>query len=396
MGDVPTASWTVTQPWRGIFGMLVCLGIAFGITSAYNMSEFMGLFTAWAICIVPIEVIVGIPWGGKYPAEKFDNPWRGFLIILFMFFIATIALVFITRFIGGSGIITSVGPIHPLMNVWIIGVVITTFFAVIAFGCWPFQKMSLPAKGFLTLLAVYLIWTAGFRLFNFDTVTLPFLEPVFFTQHVPAYVDGGVFAGLAGVNPGGPIAWDQGLTFFFGMVMFLFVFVHLGMWPISKFKSLMTQPTMGIVLFISCFVLALIAYAIGVWAMDIDPIRMMLSYICFAFGMLAIIFMFQMWPGRLWKGPTGGFINLLVAVVLAIVAFYGIQAFCSMIFGQALDPVTMTYHSYYEQIGNGVLFMGPDGWFAMANVMLALTFPAWAVYGPVFDFWPLPPTPGPP
>jgi hypothetical protein len=387
VGDVPTASWTVTQPWRGVFGMLVCLGIAFGITCAYGMDEFMGLFTAWAICIVPIEVVVGIPWmGGAFPAGKLENPWKGFAIIAFMFFIATIALVFITKFIGGSGVISSVGPIHPLMNVWIIGVVILTFFGVIAFDCWPFQKMSLPAKGFLTLLAVYLIWTAGFRLLNFDTMTIPALEPVFGTIHVPAYVSGGIFANLAGVNPSGPIAWDQGMTFFFGMVVFLFVFVHLGMWPFSKFKSLMSQPTLGIVLFIACFAGALISYAIGVWGMDIDPIKMMLYYVCYAFGMLGILFMFQMWPGRLWKGPVGGFVNLLVAAVLAIIAFWGIQAFCSAVFGDA----------YFVQVGHGILFAGPSGWFAMMNVMLALTFPAWAVFGPVFDFWPLPPTPAPP
>jgi hypothetical protein len=381
VGDiVPTASWTVTQPWRGIFGMLVCLGIAFGISSAYNMAQFMGLFTAWAICIVPIEVIVGLPWGGKYPAEKLENPWRGFAIIAFMFFVATMALLFVTRFIGGGGLMHGLGLIHPLMNVWIIGVVITTFFGVIAFGCWPFQKMSLPAKGFLTLLVVYLVWTAGFRLFNFDNVMI-------MPGHtLPFYAPDGPFAGLMGVNPSGPIAWESALTFFFGMVVFLFVFVHLGMWPFSKYKSLMVQPMMGIVVFIACFIGALITYAIMVWGMDIYPIKALLYYICFAFGMLAIIFMWQMWPGRLWKGPTGGFINLLFSGVLAIIAYFGIRAFCSMIFGP----------EFFVQIGHGYLAMGPDGWFAMANVMLALTFPAWAVYGPVFDFWPLPPTPAPP
>ena len=386
MGDVPTASWTVTQPWRGVFGMLVCLGVAFAIANAFNMPTFMGIFTAWAICIVPIEVIVGLPWmGGTYPAGKFDNPWRGFAILIFMFFIATIAFWMLTRYIGGGAFATVIGG-NPVLNVWIIGVVITTFFAVIAFGCWPFQKMSLPAKGFLTLLAVYLIWTVGFRLFNFDVLAtgIPALHT---GPDMPLYTALGPLAYLGGINPSGAFAWEGALTFYFWMVAFLFVFVHLGMWPISKFKSLMVQPILGIVLFIACFVLALIAYAIGVWAMDIDPIRFLLYIISFAFGMLAIIFMFQMWPGRMWSQPTGGFINLLVAVVLAIVAFFAIRGFCSMTFGPEY---------YVIDTATGFLNLGPDGWFAMANVMLALIFPAWAVYGPVFDFWPLPPTPGPP
>ncbi len=398
--DFPTASWTVTQPWRGIFGMLVCLGVAFAITTAFDMDAFAGVFTAWAICIVPIEVVVGIPWmGGKFPAGQFENPWKGIFIIIFMFMIATFAFLFITRFIGAAGLMTSHAPIHPLMNTWIIGVVITTFFGVIAFGCWPFHKMSLPAKGFLTLLAVYLIWTAGFRLISFDGVmvapnlVLPFysISPIFGPGLFAAVagtptVMGPAVGNFMGVNPSGPIPWEAMLTFFFGMVVFLFVFVHLGMWPFSKFKSLMVQPILGIVLMIACFAGALITYAIMVWGMDIYPIKVMLYYICFAFGMLGIIFMFQMWPGRMWAGPVGGFVNLLVSAVLAIIAFYGIQGFCSMIFGP----------EYFVQTGNGYLALGPSGWFAMANVMLALTFPAWAVYGPVFDFWPLPPTPAPP
>jgi hypothetical protein len=38
----------------------------------------------------------------------------------------------------------------------------------------------------------------------------------------------------------------------------------------------------------------------------------------------------------------------------------------------------------------------PNDIFAIANLMLGLTFPAWAAYSAFWDFWPLPPTPPPP
>lgn len=368
-GEAPTASWTVTQPWRGLFGMLVCLGIALGISAVFRVEHFTELMGAWAMCIVPIEVIVGVPWGGKYPAERLENPWRGLALTFFMFGIASIAFVFIRQYIGG-------GAISAIPVVYIIGTVIMTMFLAIAFGCWPYHKMSLPAKGFLTLITAYLIWTAGFRFLSFDNIML---GPGF---SAPMFPHGGI-------NPSGPIAWESGITFFFIMIVFMFVFLHLGFWPFTKFKSLCVQPALGIAVFITCFAIALIVFAIMAWGMDIYPIRIMTEFVCYAFGILGLIFMFQMWPGRLWKQPTGGFINLLVGIVIAVCAWYGIKAFCSMIWAAELPGL-------FTGIGDGYLAAGPFGYFAMATVLLGLTFPAWAVYGPSWDFWPLPPTPAPP
>lgn len=369
--EFPTATWTVTQPWRGLFGMLVCLGVAFGITFVFfkEVTQFTGLMGNWAMCMVPIEVIIGVTWMGRYPAEKFDNPWRGLALTILMFFVGSIALMFLAHMIGGGD------ATNPILSSCIIWSVIITMFWAIAFGSWPFHKMSLPAKGFLTLLCSYLVLMAGFRLLNFNEIGVGAAG-----GYVPFYPGGGI-------NPGGPISWDAGLCFFFMMIVFMFVMLALGFWPVSKFKSLMTQPIMGISVFIINFALAFICYAIMVWGMDLDPVRSMIYFVMFAFGLLGMIFMFQMWPGRMWPQPLGGFINLLIAAVIAICAFFGIRAFCSMVFGPewfVADPTT------------GYLMLGPHGWFAMATVGLGLTFPAWAIYGPAYDFWPLPPTPGPP
>jgi len=327
--------------------------------------------------------------------EKLENPWRGFALLVFMFTIGTLICFWVLKFVGAAGVVihpVSGDPIsflvHPLVNVFIICVVIVTFFVVIAFGSWPWHKMSLAARGFLSLLSAYLIMLVLWRLFNFDMINVPGILAGNQLLTVPFYSTGGDFALISGINPSGPLPWAGLLCFMFWMVVFLFVFVHLGMWPISKFKSLMVQPIMGIVLFILCFALALGAYGVGVWAMKLEPIYFMIVGISFAFGMLGILFMFQMWPGRLWKPPTMGFVNLLLAVVIGIAAYYGIKGFCNVIFVAA---------GANTSIVGGVGAMGwPLGYFAMANVMLALTFPMWAIYQPFFDFWPMRPTPGPP
>jgi len=286
-----------------------------------------------------------------------------------MFIVGSLAMLFLAYAIADSDWTS------PILSICIIWTVATTMFWAIAFGSWPFHKMSLPAKGFLTLLGSYLVVMAGFRLLNFNEIGV---------GAAGGYVP---FLPGLGINPGGPISWDAGTCFFFMMVAFMFVFLALGFWPMSKFKSLMSQPALGISVFIGCFALAFVSYAIMVWGLDLDPVRSMLYFICFAFGLLGILFMFQAWPGRMWSQPVGGFVNLILAVIIGIVAFYLVRMFCGMIFGPEFfvaDPNT------------GLLMLGPFGWFAIATVCLGLTFPAWAIYGPAWDFWPLPPTPPPP
>jgi hypothetical protein len=70
-------------------------------------------------------------------------------------------------------------------------------------------------------------------------------------------------------------------------------------------------------------------------------------------------------------------LNIVIAIIVGIIAYYAIGAFCTAHFGAK----AMSY---------------PNDIFAIANLMLGLTFPAWAAYSAFWDFWPLPPTPPPP
>lgn len=365
-----TARWTAMQPWRGLLALVITMAIALIITTIFEMKTFMGIFTIYAISMVPIEVLMGLGWGNNYPPTgNLQQPWRGLALIIFMAILGTLTCFLVMKWIGN-------GAAHPLTNVYIICTVCLTFWAVIAFGMWPFQNLSLPAKGFLTLICVFLIMWLGLKLFDFSMLSFPTGINPAPEGPVPFYAKGGPLEVFAGIAPTGLFAWESALAFWFWMLVFLFAFVMLGMWPFNKVPALMKQPVMGIALFVVCGILTWISFKIGVGAMKIEPIRFMLHGVCGLFGLLMIITMFEMWPGRNLKSPAGGFINIILGIIIAIIGFYAIEAFCNWHFGEA-----MKY---------------PFNWMAVANVMLAITFPIWAAYSGFFTYWPLPPTPPPP
>jgi len=368
----PTAKWTVTQPWRGLFALAVTLGFALTITAYFSMEMYLGFFTTLIMSNVPILIVIGLGWQGQYPpTEGMPRPWGAFLLTAFVMLIGVLACLGLVSFVAG-------GVAQPFIHVQAIVTVIMTFFLVIAFGMWPFDKLSLPAKGFLTLICAYILAWLVLHLFNFSMLSFPTGVNPSPIDPVPFYAKGGPLAAFALLAPMGPIIWESALNFFLWMVLFLFVFVSLQMWPFHKFPGLMKQPVMGIVLTVSCGVLAYIAHLIGVGVLNIAPLYLVLYGVCYLYGMLLFILMFQMWPGRTIKSPVGcGFLNLALAIGVAILAYYVTRAFCIGHFGAK----AMTH---------------PNDVFAMANVMLGLTFPAWAAYGGFWDFWPLPSTPPPP
>ena len=369
----PTARWTVTQPWRGIFGLVITLAAMLIITSIFDIKGYLGLFTTFIMCNVPVVAVIGAGWEGKYPStEGLSQPSRGFLLTAFVVLIGVLCALGLVNF--GAG-----GAATPFIHVQAIVTVITTFFLVIALGMWPFQQLSLPAKGFLTLILAYIIGWLITLLFNFNLLSNPqgiIPSPV---DPVPFYAEGGPLAPFANIAPMGPFAWESALLFYFCVFTFLFCFVALQFWPFSKSPKLMKQPVMGIVVIISCLILGIILYFIGVSALKIAPLRFLLYLVSFLFGLLMFLFMFQMWPGRAIKSPAGcGLLNIILSIIAGIIAYHLLLAFCTSHFG--LEAM--------KQYPNDV--------FATANLMLGLVFPAWAIYAVAWDFWPLPPTPPPP
>ena len=364
----PTARWTITQPWRGIFGLIITLGSAMIITSIFDLQTYLGTFTTFIMSNVPILAVIGAGWQAQYPStEGLPQPWKGFLLTAFSVLVGLLACFLLVDFLAD-------GAATPFIHVQAINTVITTFFLVIAFGLWPFSKMSLPGKGFWTLILAYVLaWIITRLFFNFSM--LSYAAP---TGPVPFYAEGGPLAVFAGIAPKGAFAWECALAFYFSILLFLFCFLALGFWPFNKSASVMKQPTMGIVVTLVCLVLGAILYLIGTQALNIEPLKFLLYLVSFLFGLLMFIFMFQMWPGRTLKSPVGGgILNIILSIIVAIIAYNALGAWCVSNFGAD----AMKY---------------PFDIFATANLMLGLTFPAWAAYAAFWDFWPLPPTPPPP
>ena len=369
----PTARWTIMQPWRGIFGLVVTLGAMLIVTSIFDIKGYMGLFTTFIMCNVPVVAVIGAGWQGQYPStEGLSQPGRGFLLTAFVVVIGILCALGLVNF-------SADGAATPFIHVRAIVTVITTFFLVIAFGMWPFQKLSLPGKGFLVLICAYIIGWLITMLFDFSMLSYPQGINPSPIDPVPFYAPGGPLAPFANIAPMGPFAWESALTFYFCVFTFLFCFVALQFWPFSKSPGLMKQPVMGIVVIITCLVLGTILYFIGVGALKIAPLRYLLYLVSFLFGLLMFLFMFQMWPGRAIKSAAGcGFLTIVLAIIAGIIAYHLLLAFCTAHFGaEAMKQY-------------------PTDVFATANLMLGLIFPAWAVYAVGWDFWPLPPTPPPP
>jgi hypothetical protein len=368
MSEVPTVGWSRSQPGRGFFGAIICILLSFFLCKLFTWDNFNGVVGMYSMSMVPVAGIIGMVWGAKYPqVERLPQAWRGLLLTFFTFFLGSIAFYVLLYF-------WSAGVVQPFSVISLIVTICVTFFLIIAWGCWPWNNASLPIKGLLTLITAYLLgWGVSF-LFNFDTLVIPGVGTI------PFYDTGGPFEAFAAIAPSGAVQWQHAITYAFASVIILFTFALIGMWPFYKVPGLMKQPVMGIVLTVVCLGLGYVLYFIGVQWMGIEPIRWMIDIICYAFGLLMIMVMFETWPGRMFPAPWGGFLNIILAVGIGIIGWYLFNWYLSWVFGTA----AMSVASY------------PNNLFGIGQGMLGFTFPLWVIYHDQWDYWPLPPSPPPP
>lgn len=364
---IPTARWTLIQPWRGLFGFAVTFALAMIITVSFGMDNYLGLLTLWIMSMVPLELVVTIGWGVKYPPADFlPQPWRGFAITAFIFLFGTAVCFAVLGFMGA-------GTPHPFTSAFAICTVIMTVVAVAAFGMWPFCSLSVPARGFLTLMLAYGIVYYGIRLFDFSMLSYPAGVNPSPGGSVPFYAAGGPLAAFGETVPNGPIPWESALTIWFWVAPMVFTWVLLEMWPLNRSPKLMKQPTLGLIVSITCLLFAYIAYYIGAGILQIEPLRFMYYGVSYVFGVLMILVLFQRWPGRLIEGAVGAFVNMGLAILIGFAAYRVVGLFCEWHFGDS-----MVY---------------PANLFAMSNFMLGLNFPLWVAYADIWEFWPLPSAP---
>jgi hypothetical protein len=360
----PRAQWTLTQPRRGLFGFAVTFVIALIITVSCGIDSYLGLVSIWIMSMVPIQLVMTIGWGTKYPPSgSLPQPWRGLALTAFMFIVGTVFCYALLGFLAGNA------P-HPFPSNFVICCICLTVLATAAFDMWPFNKMSFPARGFLTLITVYIIIFFGIKLFNFSILSYPAGVNPSPIAPVPFYATGGPLAAFLHLVPQGPVAWESGLTFWLWVTFLTFAWVLLEFWPLNKSAKLMKQPTRGLIVFTVTAICAYVIYQFGVGVLQLEPLHLMYYGVCFAFGLLIILVLLQRWPGRLLKSPAGAFLNVGLAVVLAFLGYHAVTAICKWHFG------ALPY---------------PNDIFARATFMLGLSFPLWVAYADFWEFWPLPP-----
>jgi hypothetical protein len=348
--------------------MAIVVFIALVISSSQSMDTFGGIFTTLSMSFIPMIAVIGNVWHVQYPPnDHLKQPWKGMMLLALIIIYGAIAAYAITNFICG-------GVAQPVGNLYATMVVMTLFFFVVVFDTWPYQKMSPPARGFLTLLTVYAIaWILLRLLFNFSMLTYPTgVNPS--PGPVPFYAPGGPFEAFAAIAPTGLFPWEEAVSFIMWAVIIMWSFVMLGMWPFNKLK--MRQPLFGLIVLAACLVLSFVAFSIVVGVLHVEPLMYLNYGVCYCFGVFMIMMMLQMWPGRLIPTVLGGLLNLALCAVIGVIANELVWAFCDWHFGEA-----MAY---------------PNGVFAAAGVMLGLSFPMWGVYGDLFEFWPMPAPAAPP
>ena len=306
------------------------------------------------ICLIPMEIMMGVTWGMKQPrfAAERSQPVRGILFSL----IAMAAGVVVTL-VHWNMVGTSVSPPTPIFSQCMIASVVIMFWMAIMWGGWPFTAFikNPIAAGLTLVVACYAVNYIFFRIFfNYD-----FLKgaPVY----VPAQDPHGLFSGWSCV------------VFYVTAIGVMFLSLCFDLWPFTKFPSMMKQPVLGIVWTIVALVIGYAAYYIGVDVMNMDQVDFLVTVpIPFIFG---TIFVLNMLQGSLFAKlaqPLKGVLNTVVAVVLGTL-------FAQMY--RALAPVV-----------TGKLNAGPpsyDSEIWLASALLAVTFPFLVAYADFFTMWPL-------
>jgi hypothetical protein len=342
------------QPVLGILATALIVAVSLGLISLFDFPTFAGWVATFLLCVIPMEIVMGVTWGMKLPrfAAERSQPVRGVLFGIVALVAAVI--VFLAHWAGVGG---SLRPPTPMLTQCLIASVVVAFCLAIMWGGWPFTALikNPIAAGLALLAACYVVNYAFFRVFfNYD-----------FMKGAPVYV--------AAQDPQGMFnAWGC-VVFYVTFIAVMFLVLCFDLWPFTKFPGLMKQPVLGVVWTIVALVIGGAAYYIGVNMMKMDVVAFMVTVpIPFIFG---TIFVLNMLQGSLFAKltqPLKGVLNTIAAAVLGSLFALLYRALAPAVTGK-LDPGPPAYQS--------------EIW--LASALLSVTFPFLVAYADFFTMWPL-------
>jgi len=348
----------IKQPLLGVLATIIVFFIAFAVINMFTTQTFISWACCLALCIIPIQIIVGLAWQSNYPppAAKLEQPLKGLYLMFFSAVVAAIVAAWSIKTVGGYAL-----PPTPFVIFFLIMMVIMTFWMVVVWQCWPAVGISKhPAfAGFGTqIIAVIVAWILFKLCFDFG-----------FMKGAPFY--------SAALDPGGAFNAWKALAYFLTTLAIMLVWVELDFWPLSSIAAkapvVGKQPLWGIIATIVILIVSYIVQSIFVDGLGIDPvIYMVQAPICMIFGEFIMLLLFQTSPVQTVKQPGKGVVLIILSVILALVMY-------------------RLYH-WFSFLVAGTLPSGPPGYVLelfLATSLLSFTFPVIAAYTGPFNYWPL-------
>lgn len=343
---------TPPQPLLGTLTLVLAVTLSLYAISLFEVETFSSWVTFFVVICVPMQIVLGMVWKLEYPhfLKNLGQPAKGIVLCFLMLMMAAAAagVIFYLHAHGQKP--------TPFTLMYVIFCVLTVFWFVLVWGCWPLPLLSKnPAVlGVGTLIVGYLGGLGLFNLlFNFAA-----------QQGAPFY---SVLMDPAGLFPAFEV-----LAFSVTTVAVIFSCALFDFWPITAVKALRDQPIFGVVSSIWVLFLSALIYGVCVLWAGMEPIKFMLHIsIGLLFGCLVPLVMFEGQLFSQFEQPVKGILQLLLAVLSAV--------FLPRIFW-ALAPVV-----------SGPLVSGAPGYqfeFWLASALLAMTFPIMVITGQFFNFWP--------
>ncbi len=342
------------QPVVGIAATAIAIAVSLGFISLFEFQLFAGWVSYALLCIIPMQIVIGVTWGAKLPvrAARQGQPLKGLSLAFLTVVVGLFVGVAYFIVVGGS-----VSPPAPMLIQCAIVSVAVTFWAAIMWGGWPFTTIfkNPIAAGLAMLLACYVVNYLLFRIF-FDYT---FMEgaPVY----VPALDPQGLFN-----------AWSA-LVFYMSALGIMFLMLHFDLWPLARFPALMQQPVLGIVWTTIALTLGGLLFYIGTAVMEVDVVRYFVRVpVPFIFGSIVML-------------------NMLQGSVLAKLT-QPLKGVLSAIAAAAIGTVLALLYDGLSPIVTGALPEGPPAYeleIWMASALLGVTFPLLIFCAEFFNFWPL-------
>ncbi|PYS43447.1 MAG: hypothetical protein DMG14_00835 [Acidobacteria bacterium] len=342
------------QPVLGIAAAILVMTVSLGFISFFDFPTFGSWVAYLMICIIPMQIVIGVTWGTNQPAfaAKQKQPVKGILLAALTLLAGVVVAPTYLAVSGGN-----ITPPGPVPSHAIIVSVVVTFWATIVFGAWPFKTLfkNDVVAGVAMLVACYVVNLLLFRLF-FDYT---------FLQGAPVYV--------ASLDPHGMFTALNALVFYVTSLSIMFLLLSFDLWPLTKFHAVMQQPVLGIVWTAVCVLLGGLLFWIGMRVVQMDVMVFLVTVpIPYIFGSIIVLNMLQNSAMAKLTQPVKGIANaLLVAVIgTGLAQLY-----------RGLAPVV-----------TGTLHSGPPTYeleIWLASALLAVTFPFLIFFAEFFKFWPL-------